>query len=110
MTARFCVLGATAAFLLVAVSASAHHSFAAEFDAENPVTLRGLLTKMEWLNPHSYTGRVNTVFVLGDQLVGKRRSRDRKAGIQVQRLSQERLRHAQTLLRGLCATLSGSGP
>jgi len=31
-----------------------HHSFAAEFDAKRPVTLRGTVVKMEWINPHSW--------------------------------------------------------
>lgn len=30
----------------------AHHSFAAEFDAGNPITLNGAVTKLEWMNPH----------------------------------------------------------
>lgn len=34
------------------LSAVAHHSFAAEFDAKQPTTLTGKLTKMEWVNPH----------------------------------------------------------
>ena len=34
--------------------AAAHHSFAAEFDADDPVTLRGVITQMEWINPHTW--------------------------------------------------------
>jgi hypothetical protein len=41
----------TAAF---AAPLHAHHSFAAEFDEAKPVTLRGKVTKMEWINPHSW--------------------------------------------------------
>ena len=37
---------------LVAASASAHHSFAADFDVTKPVTLTGRVTKIEWTNPH----------------------------------------------------------
>jgi len=32
----------------------AHHSFAAEFDADQPVTLEGTITQMEWINPHTW--------------------------------------------------------
>jgi DNA/RNA endonuclease YhcR with UshA esterase domain len=31
----------------------AHHSFAAEYDASKPVTLKGTVTKVEWTNPHA---------------------------------------------------------
>ena len=39
---------------LVALHASAHHSFAAQYDATKPVTLQGFVTKVEWYNPHVY--------------------------------------------------------
>ena len=40
--------------VLAAVPVSAHHAFAAEFDATKPIKLRGTVTKMEWINPHAW--------------------------------------------------------
>ena len=40
--------------LLAGVHAAAHHSFAAEFDAEKPVTLKGTVVKWEMINPHGW--------------------------------------------------------
>jgi hypothetical protein len=40
--------------LLCAVPVLAHHSFSAEFDATQPITLKGKLTKMDWVNPHGW--------------------------------------------------------
>ena len=48
------VVGVGLGLFLVGASVQAHHAFAAEFDASKPVRLRGIITKMEWINPHSW--------------------------------------------------------
>jgi hypothetical protein len=40
--------------LLTAIEVSAHHAFAAEFDADKPIRLEGTIARMEWINPHSW--------------------------------------------------------
>ena len=55
MTTRFLtsVLVALAALTAVCVApVSAHHSFAAEFDGSKPITLKGVVTQIDWANPH----------------------------------------------------------
>ena len=53
---RISYLGVVAGAALVAVSAPtfAHHSFAAEFDINRPIQFDGIVTKMEFSNPHSW--------------------------------------------------------
>ena len=54
MNMKTYLLGGVVAFGLLVAGArvSAHHSFAAEFDSEKPITLTGIVTKVEWTNPH----------------------------------------------------------
>jgi hypothetical protein len=54
MTAKLSVVVLAIASFLTAVPISAHHSFAAEFDAQQPVTLKGTLTRFDWVNPHGW--------------------------------------------------------
>ena len=52
MKIRFAELVALISLLAGGTPAFAHHSFAAEFDAAQRVTLTGVVTKVEWTNPH----------------------------------------------------------
>jgi hypothetical protein len=54
MRTKFAGLVATIAVLAAGVPMIAHHSFAAEFDAQKAVKLTGSVTKVEWMNPHTY--------------------------------------------------------
>lgn len=60
-------------FCMLCVPALAHHSFGAEYDGKRPVAISGVVTKIEWSNPHVYltvdasdsAGKVTTMMVEG---------------------------------------------
>jgi Family of unknown function (DUF6152) len=54
MKAKFAGLAAAVGVILASGTAIAHHSFAAEFDANKPLNMKGTVTKIEWANPHTY--------------------------------------------------------
>ena len=48
------LFAAAAALVWGTSTTSAHHAFAAEFDATKPIRLKGTVVKMEWINPHTW--------------------------------------------------------
>ncbi len=62
MTKRLLMLAAVAAAgaAVVRPPATAHHAFSAEFDANLPVRLGGPITRVEWINPHTWIHLENT--------------------------------------------------
>jgi hypothetical protein len=50
------LIGATlcGAWLALTGSAGAHHAFSTEFDAKQPITLHGTISRVEWINPHAF--------------------------------------------------------
>jgi hypothetical protein len=53
-TKLFRVIAGAAVLVATAAPLIAHHSFAAEFDVNQPVKIKGMVVKMEWINPHSW--------------------------------------------------------
>ena len=53
MKGKFIFFVGVVTLLALALPAIAHHAFAAEYDADQPVTLKGKVTKFEWTNPHA---------------------------------------------------------
>jgi hypothetical protein len=60
MKTLFAATVVAGAIASVSMPASAHHAFSAEFDADLPIALRGPITRVEWINPHSWIHLDNT--------------------------------------------------
>ena len=54
MKTKLAIFAAGIAVMLAGVPMVAHHSFAAEFDSAKTIKLTGVVTKIEWMNPHAY--------------------------------------------------------
>jgi hypothetical protein len=53
MKAKFALLAASAGLLVTSLPVLAHHSFAAEYDEKKPISIKGMVSKVEWTNPHA---------------------------------------------------------
>src|SRR6186997_1646317 len=54
MRTKFVVVIAAVVLLASVAGVNAHHSFSAEFDASKPFKMTGTVTKVEWMNPHTF--------------------------------------------------------
>jgi len=54
MKLKLTMIAVSAGLLMVGLPAAAHHSFAAEYDSTKKITLKGVVTKFEWTNPHAH--------------------------------------------------------
>jgi DNA/RNA endonuclease YhcR with UshA esterase domain len=104
-----------------ALSASAHHSFPAQYDINKPVTLTGAVTKVEWMNPHALiyidvkdekTGQVtNWALELGspNSLLRLGWTRDSLKAGTVVTVEGSRARDGSPLVNARSIVLAGSG-
>ncbi len=62
-------LGMGGLAMLVAAPALAHHAFGAEFDRDAPIRIEGRVTRLEWVNPHTWVHVAVTEMVIGGETV-----------------------------------------
>ena len=48
------ILAIVGSLILLNTQTSGHHAFSSEFDIDRPIRLRGTITRMEWVNPHTW--------------------------------------------------------
>src|ERR1700691_6295252 len=54
MDRKIRILAAIVGALIGAAPVLAHHSFSAEYDSNKPIEVKGVVAKVEWVNPHAY--------------------------------------------------------
>lgn len=63
------LLGACAALTIAAVPVVAHHAFGAEFDRDAPILIQGQVTRLEWVNPHTWIHIATSMMVIAGDTV-----------------------------------------
>ena len=66
-TTTLCIGGL--GLLLAAAPAVAHHAFGAEFDRDAPIRIEGKITRLEWVNPHTWVHIAVSEMVIGGSTV-----------------------------------------
>ena len=92
-------------------AALAYHSFAAEYDANKPVTLKGIITKVEWMNPHIlFFIDVKDEKSNGSPMTAAAKITERFRRVNLRHVRQRRCQPSMSQPYRLCRLIASTGP